>query len=307
MSQSVPMLSGERVVLRPLTKNHALPLFPIFSDPQTMRFMPTPPHQTVAVTSDYLQNELSHKDGRFWAIYIKEEDEPIGIVNYLGGVPIPGMGYIINRAYWGQGLAAEACQLALSYGFDTLHLDRVELWIDERNVQSQRVAQKLGFSLRGQIAQKYPHRQNHHRMYTYGLWRERFYDKTWTEQAPRLFQVQPVLMVRDVATAVAFYTEKLEFTIDFLYGEPTQHAGVSHKAWTGQGVTLQLTTLPQEQAFSTSSYLYIFTDSRLDELYEKYQQAGVAIKTQPQSYPWGMREFSITDVDGHRLVFATQT
>ncbi|MEM7334077.1 MAG: GNAT family N-acetyltransferase, partial [Chloroflexota bacterium] len=241
-----------------------------------------------------------------WAILLKSEGKAMGMINYLGGTAIPGLGYIINRDYWGQGITVEAGKLALDFGYSEMNLDRVELWIDQYNVQSQRVAEKMGFKLKGQLAQKYAHEENHHIMYTYGLWREQFYGKPPVFDEPRVFQVQPVLMTEDVQTAVNYYRDTLGFNVDFVFGDPVQHAGVSFRNWTGQGVTLQLTTKRQGQDIQVSSYLYIFTDAKIDQLYEMYIKREVEIMRQPETFPWGMREFTIRDLNGHVLVFGTQ-
>ncbi len=301
-----PTLESERLILRPLTPDHAPALYPMFADKRTMRFMPSLPHGAVDDTEDYIKRELANVEAVHWAICLKADGSPIGMLNYLGGTAIPGMGYVINRDHWGKGITAEAGKVALKYGYEEMDLDRVELWIDQFNTQSQRVAEKMGFKLKGQIAQKYPHEDNHHIMYTYGLWREQFYGKEPDFGGTRAFQVQPVLMTEDVQTAVNYYRDKLGFNVDFVFGDPVQHAGVSYRNWTGQGAMLQLTTKREGQELQVSSYLYIFTDAKLDELYEVYQRNDVEIMREPETFPWGMREFSIRDLNGHVLVFGTQ-
>lgn len=308
MSQKTPpTLTTERLSLRPLTEADSVELHEMFNDVQTMRFMPTPPHQTEVATRHYIKEALSNKEAVHWAICFQESNTPIGIVNYLGGTAIPGLGYIIKRAYWGQGITAEACRAAITYGFETMGLNQVELWIDQHNVQSQRVAQKLGFMLNGQIPQKYAHEANHHIMYTYGLWRDTFLKRSFPHAAPRVFQVQPVLMVHHVQETAEYYRDKLGFNIDFLFGTPPNHAGVSYRQWTGQGVSLQLSQVSEEKTLSVSTYLYIFVDAKIDQLYERYKANAVEIRREPETMPWGMREFAINDLNGHILVFGTQT
>lgn len=87
-----------------------------------------------------------------WAICLRDTNEIIGHVHYLGETRLPGMGYIIRRNHWGKGIAPEACRTVLPYGFEELGYDRIELWIDAPNYASQRVAQKLGFRLEGRIS-----------------------------------------------------------------------------------------------------------------------------------------------------------
>ncbi len=149
----IPNLETKRLQLRPLTIDDASALHPMFQDTQTMRYMPSPPHQTIADTRAHLQQETEIPGAINWAICLQNNNDPIGIVNYLGSTRIPGMGYIIHRDYWGQGITVEACQAALAYGFTQRKLPQVELWIDQKNVASQRVAQKLHFQLKGRLQQ----------------------------------------------------------------------------------------------------------------------------------------------------------
>jgi catechol 2,3-dioxygenase-like lactoylglutathione lyase family enzyme len=227
------------------------------------------------------------------------------VVNYLGNTRFPGMGYILQRAFWGQGITAEACGAALTFGFDTCGFDRVELWIDENNHASQRVAAKLGFTLRGQLALRYAHEANHHKMLVFGQWAETWRGEVRDSAETRFFSVEPVLLVHDVAATAAFYRDKLGFNVDFLYGNPPFHGGVSRGDWSGSGVVIQLSQAPPEHAITPAGYLYIVVDTGLDQLHATYTAAGVDIVESPKSYPWGMREFAIRDLNGHRLQFGT--
>jgi ribosomal-protein-alanine N-acetyltransferase len=310
------VLHTERLILRPFAADDrdevAGRFFSILSHPRAMRFMPTPPHQTVADTEAWMDAELSGQGAHGWAIHLRDGDPAIGYVNFLGNTRIPGMGYLLHPDYWGRGIAPEACRAVLDYGFDRLALDRVELWIDERNAASQRVAHKLGFRLKGRIAQKYTHESAYHFMLIYGLrateWQAAPDPPAPTSAQPEaatLFRAEPVLMVHDVAASAAFYRDRLGFHVDFLYGDPADHAAVSRGDWTGSLVTIQLSSVPPERDLTPAGYLYIFMDTRLDELYDDYRARGVDIVSEPADRPWGLREFAIRDLDGHTLVFAT--
>ena len=66
------------------------------------------------------------------------------------GPPILNEGtlaYYIARPYWGQGLATEAAQAFLGYGFNELKLKRIVASVQQGNDASQHILQKLGFEL----------------------------------------------------------------------------------------------------------------------------------------------------------------
>ena len=205
MDKQPDLLQTERLVLRPFHPHHLPDLHKMYSDGPTMRFMPSLPHANIAATERALADDMRHPDAQLWVICLKETDEAIGVVNYLGGTRIPGMGYIIRRDFWGQGITVEACRAALGYGFDKLGHDRVELWIDQTNFASQRVAQKLNFRLKGRIPLKYAHEEKEHIMQIYGLWAHEWRGLPQPERPAKFYRTEPVLLVHDVGETAALY------------------------------------------------------------------------------------------------------
>jgi [ribosomal protein S5]-alanine N-acetyltransferase len=55
------------------------------------------------------------------------------------------LAFYLARAYWGRGLATEAGQAFIDYGFNHLRLRRIEAGVNATNGASLRVVEKLGF------------------------------------------------------------------------------------------------------------------------------------------------------------------
>lgn len=55
------------------------------------------------------------------------------------------LGFVLARAYWGQGLGTEAAREVLRYAFQILALEQVTAEAEARNFPSLRVLAKLGF------------------------------------------------------------------------------------------------------------------------------------------------------------------
>ena len=295
----------ERLILHPTTAEHFSALHELYRNAETMRFMPSIPHTSLVQTAAEISQDMSLKGAHHWTVFLKATDEIIGMVNFLGETAIPGMGYLMKRAFWNQGYATEACRPVLAFGFETLMYDRIELWINQDNQASQRVAQKLNFKLKGRIPQRYAHETQEHVMLIYGLWQEEWQGKIHLRTMPEVYRIEPVLHVHNINESVAFYHEKLGFNIDFVFGAPPNHAGVSYGDWTGVKATLQLSRIPADQQIHPSGYLHFFTDAGLDRLFERMAQQGVTVIATPQDHPWGMREFEIADNNGHHLRFGT--
>lgn len=279
-------------------------LFELFKDPESMRFMPTEPHKRVEQTREALAKTLEEEGTHHFSAFDKATNELIGFGHFLGQTKPQGLGYFVKREHWGKGFATEICTVMVRHGFETLGFETLELWIDERNTASQRVASKPGFRFKGRIPQKYAHRSDNHVMLTFGLSKDEWLSKP-SEIRPEAYSLQPVLMVHSVAESLRFYTEKLGFKVDFVYGDPPEHAAVSMKRWTGTGAVLQLTQVPGSRELSVSSYLYILMNSQLDAYFETLRKQNVRALKGPTSHPYGMREFVIKDNSGHVLEFAT--
>lgn len=59
------------------------------------------------------------------------------------------IGYKLHPAYWKRGIAGEAIEAVLRYGYYHLQLERIEAIIDPLNLSSQKVLEKHGFKREG--------------------------------------------------------------------------------------------------------------------------------------------------------------
>jgi [ribosomal protein S5]-alanine N-acetyltransferase len=305
MHASERTIVTDRLILRPLSVEDAAGLYPIYSDPETMLFWGQPHHEDAGETRALIERDTAPERSCWWAIWHKDDDRPIGVVGYLGNPGVPGMGYILHRDYWRKGYMSEATSAAINYGFEHLKLDRVELWIVKENMASRRLAERLGFTYRGRFRQKYLHEEHSHEKLVYGLHLVEWRDGQET-QPEQIYSLEPVLKVADVQATAEYYRDKLGFTISFLYGDPPVHGAVSHSQWTAGGAHIQLSQAADGAVDAAPSVdLYLFVGEDIDILYNRYQKNGVEIAREPQTHPWGMREFAVRDCNGYILRFGT--
>ncbi|MFK8793162.1 GNAT family N-acetyltransferase [Planococcus plakortidis] len=59
------------------------------------------------------------------------------------------MGFVLNRNFWGAGIATEALREVLAYGFDVLQFNRIEGGCDIDNIGSEKVMTKAGMAFEG--------------------------------------------------------------------------------------------------------------------------------------------------------------
>ena len=147
------ILETDRLILRHQVISDLDDLWALYLDPQITKYIPDAPR-----SREEAKEELEwhmHGHPRFpelglWATIYKESGRFIGRCGLLpwtiNGQQEVEVAYTIAREYWGQGLATEAAQAILDYGFEKLNLSRLICVIDEDNLGSRKVAEKIGMS-----------------------------------------------------------------------------------------------------------------------------------------------------------------
>ncbi|MCA9954157.1 MAG: GNAT family N-acetyltransferase [Anaerolineales bacterium] len=148
-----PILTGERVILRPITVDDAKAMFASLSDAESMRLTGTQQTFTFEQVQQHCQR-ISQADDRVdYAITRKEDGAYVGEV-VLNGIDSlnRSAGFRIALASeksFGQGYGTEATRLILDFGFRTLNLHRIDLEVYDFNPRAQHVYEKVGFVREG--------------------------------------------------------------------------------------------------------------------------------------------------------------
>lgn len=141
------ILETSRLILREFTPEDVDALALVLSDPEAMRFYPSPLDS--AGVEQWIARNLERyvKDGHgLWAMVLKSNGEMIGdcglTLQEVDGVSEVEIGYHVRRDLWGQGLATEAARACRDFGFAHLSVDRIVSIIRPENLQSRRVAER---------------------------------------------------------------------------------------------------------------------------------------------------------------------
>ncbi len=147
----IPTLTTPRLTLRPFTAADVAPLHRILGQDQILHYFPQPdppdPARVERLVARQLQHWAEHGLG-WWAVELRATGELLGWngLQYLPDTDEVEVGYLLNRPFWGQGLATEGAQAALRFGFETLALNRIVGIVHPENVASQRVLEKAGLA-----------------------------------------------------------------------------------------------------------------------------------------------------------------
>jgi ribosomal-protein-alanine N-acetyltransferase len=152
------IVETKRLFFRRLIPEDLDALFALYSDPEVRRYFVEGTltyEETKEELEWFLNGHPAHPELGLWATIHKETGEFIGRCGLLPWTieqrPEVEVAYMLAKAYWGQGLGAEAAQGILDYGFEQLHLSRLICLIDRENEASQRVARRIGMTFEKEV------------------------------------------------------------------------------------------------------------------------------------------------------------
>jgi RimJ/RimL family protein N-acetyltransferase len=124
----------------------------ILSDPVSMQYYPHPfSEEKVEKWIQWnIENYKKYKHG-LWAVILKEGEIFIGdcglTMQNIENETVPEIGFHINKEYWNKGYATEAAFACKEYAFNVLQYARIFSYTTLRNIQSQKVADKIGMKV----------------------------------------------------------------------------------------------------------------------------------------------------------------
>ena len=148
-------ITTARVKLRPLQHTDLLDFHAYASIPGVGELAGWPYHKDLEQSRQVLDQYIN--EGKYFAIYHLADRRVIGQVA-LGKAWInrhpkyqdlkaKNISYALSPSYWGRGLVPEVVEALIDYGFNTLGIQAFGVEHFVHNVQSQRVIEKLGFTL----------------------------------------------------------------------------------------------------------------------------------------------------------------
>ena len=156
----LPPLETERLILRPLRMRDAEDLFSYASDPAVSRHVLWNTHESLSDSRQFLRAAIrQYRKGQpgSFGIVLKSSGRLIGTIGFMW-VNVDNksaeVGYSLSRHYWNQGLMTEALRAVIAFGFDELHLNRIEAQYETDNPASGRVMLHAGMRQEGVLRQR---------------------------------------------------------------------------------------------------------------------------------------------------------
>lgn len=145
-----------RLLMRPFEKKDALSFYTMNKDWEVLKYTGDVAFESVIAAEDYIEDYSNNPEGQIrkyrmgrLAVIEKSTQQFVGFcgIKTHDASQITDIGYRFMRAHWGKGYATEACMKMLEFAFHIHKKDQIIAHIHEQNIGSQKVAEKLNFSL----------------------------------------------------------------------------------------------------------------------------------------------------------------
>ena len=146
----------ERLRIEPLQARHAPLLFDALADARIYSYIPDEMHASVdSLTRRYafLEQGAPRAADDVWLNWALQRIDTSAYIGTLQATVIADshafVGYVLSPAAWGQGFATEACRWLVANLQSRFVLSGILASVDERNLASRRVLERLGFDCLG--------------------------------------------------------------------------------------------------------------------------------------------------------------
>jgi len=152
---AMPIIETTRLLLREVTNEDARDMLSYLSDKDVVKHMGLEPFQSVEDALDeigWYQSIYKDGSGIRWGITLKDSTKVIGSCGFLNRNSKhhrAEIGFELSKEYWGKGIASEALEAVLKFGFNHCSFERIEALIEPANVSSQKLVEKQGFQKEG--------------------------------------------------------------------------------------------------------------------------------------------------------------
>jgi len=151
----LPNLETNRLILRKITLRDARDIFDYAKDPSVSRYTLWYPHKSLSDTRQYIgfvKKNYRLRMPENWGIVYKADNRLIGTIGLFNLDPAnkkAEIHYALSNKYSGRGIMSEAVSKVIQFGFNKLHLNRIEARCMLMNMASERVMQKCGMQYEG--------------------------------------------------------------------------------------------------------------------------------------------------------------
>ena len=148
------VIETDRIFLRPFSIDDIEPFAKICSNPNVMRYIGDGQPVGLDIIAEKIPEWIELYENQKYglmALIFKKTNELIGFCGFIhqivDGDEYIELGYRLDEAYWGKGIATEAATAVKDYAFNVLEIPLLISIINHQNDASKRVAKKVGMRM----------------------------------------------------------------------------------------------------------------------------------------------------------------
>jgi ribosomal-protein-alanine N-acetyltransferase len=146
---TTPSFETDRLRLRPFRNEDAVALHRIVGAEGMLKYFPGPPIPSLEKSERLVRHQIEQWTTvgyAWWAVELKATGQLVGWngLQFLPDTSETEIGFLTDKALWGQGLTTEGGRIGLQYGFRELGMSEIIAVAHPDNGASRRVIEKLG-------------------------------------------------------------------------------------------------------------------------------------------------------------------
>ena len=117
--------------------------------------------------------------------------------------------------------------------------------------------------------------------------------------------ISPMLAVRNMKQTIEFYKISLGFKrgMAFPDADNPEYIDLSKDGMVLMFIPVENVGIGKEEKLGVGVNIYMQIDGDIDEYYNELKNKGVKIVVDIKDEPYGIRDFTVEDIDGYKLTF----
>ena len=117
--------------------------------------------------------------------------------------------------------------------------------------------------------------------------------------------ISPLLAVRNIKETIEFYKNCLGFELGMTFpdADNPEYADLSKDGMVLMFIAAENIGIGSEEKLGVGVNLYMEIDGDIDEYYNELKNRNVRIAVEIKDEPYGIRDFTVEDIDGYQLTF----
>jgi len=117
--------------------------------------------------------------------------------------------------------------------------------------------------------------------------------------------LSPTLAVRNMKETIEFYQNSLGFEMGIVFPDANNpgYAELSKDGMVLMFISAKGCDIGSEEKLGIGVNLYMQIDGDIDEYYQELKKRGVKIAVDIANEPYGIRDFTVEDINGYQLTF----